>query len=124
MNEFFELSLPWWHFVLRGAVTYIGLLVLMRLSGKRTFGEMSPFDVVVLMLVGGALRTALVGDDHSVLAGFIAVVTILALDKLLAYLAARSPATDPLPEATPVLLPRARNPVPGALRRHSLPPPP
>ena len=94
MNEFFELSLPWWHFVLRGAVTYIGLLVLMRLSGKRTFGEMSPFDVVVLMLVGGALRTALVGDDHSVLAGFIAVVTILALDKLLAYLAARSPAID------------------------------
>ncbi|WP_256452170.1 hypothetical protein [Luteibacter aegosomatis] len=40
MNDLIELSAPWWTYVLRGAVTYLGLLVLMRLSGKRTFGEM------------------------------------------------------------------------------------
>jgi len=33
----------------------VGLLILLRLTGKRSFGELSPFDIVVLMLVGGAL---------------------------------------------------------------------
>jgi hypothetical protein len=41
----------------RGAMCYIALLLMMRLAGKRAFGEMSPFDIVVLMLVGGALRS-------------------------------------------------------------------
>lgn len=35
MNEWFELSEPWWHFAARGVLTYVGLLILMRLSGKR-----------------------------------------------------------------------------------------
>jgi uncharacterized membrane protein YcaP (DUF421 family) len=38
-------------------------LILLRLRGKRSFGEMTTFDIVVLMLVGGTLRTAIIGDD-------------------------------------------------------------
>lgn len=43
MNEWFELSEPWWHFAVRGVLTYLGLLVLMRMSGKRSFGEKITF---------------------------------------------------------------------------------
>ena len=48
MSDQFELSMPWWEFVLRGACSYLGLLLALRLTGKRSFGEMSPFDIVVL----------------------------------------------------------------------------
>ena len=52
MSNLGSLALPWWAFVLRGFLVYIVLLFLLRLSGKRSFGEMSAFDVVVLVLVG------------------------------------------------------------------------
>ncbi|NID14827.1 hypothetical protein [Luteibacter yeojuensis] len=77
MNEWFALTEPWWHFAVRGVLTYLGLLVLMRLAGKRSFGEMSAFDVLVLVLAGGTLRTAIIGDDHTYLGAFIGVAAIL-----------------------------------------------
>jgi uncharacterized membrane protein YcaP (DUF421 family) len=92
----------------------------MRLAGKRAFGEMSPFDIVVLMLVGGALRSALVGSDTSILGPFIAVATILALDTLLAHLCARSTALNRLVEGREVLIAKAGRLLHGQLRRHGL----
>src|SRR5690606_13048629 len=56
----FDLSVPWWELLARGALVYVGVLVMVRLSGKRTIGEFSPFDVIVLLLLaeaaGGAPR--------------------------------------------------------------------
>jgi uncharacterized membrane protein YcaP (DUF421 family) len=122
MNELFALAMPWWHFAVRGAITYLGLLILLRCTGKRAFGEMSPFDIVVLILVGGALRSAIVGNDSSLLGPFIGIATILALDRFIGFVASRSPAFDRLIEGRPLLLVRAGRLVPGALRRASVPP--
>lgn len=118
----FNMELPWWEFAVRGGACYIGLLVLLRLTGKRAFGEMSPFDIVVLILVGGALRSAMVERDASLLGPFIAVTAILLLDKALSWLAARSPVVDALLEGRSTLLASAGRLVPGALRRHSISP--
>lgn len=59
----------------------MALLVLLRISGKRSFGEMSAFDVIVLVLVGGTLRTSIVGMDTSFFGALIAVATIVATDR-------------------------------------------
>ena len=91
MDALFPQTMAWWEFALRGIGCYLGLLILLRLAGKRSFGEMSPFDIVVLILVGGALRSAMVGKDDSFLGPFIAVAAIVAVDKLFAFLATRSP---------------------------------
>ncbi len=115
MSDAFTLSMPWYAFALRGAACYVGPLVLLRLTGKRSFGEMSPFDIVVLILVGGALRSAMVGNDNSLLGPFIAIMAVLALDALLARLAALSPAFDRLLEGRSVVLVRG-----GILERHVL----
>src|SRR5690606_36329962 len=48
MSDLFELSIPWWEIVLRGTVVYFVLLLLLRLSGKRTVGQFTPFDLLVL----------------------------------------------------------------------------
>ena len=118
----FDMDLPWWEFAVRGATCYLGLLIMLRLTGKRAFGEMSPFDIVVLVLVGGTLRSAMVGRDASLLGPFIAVAAILLVDKALAWIAARSPMVDHLIEGRAVLLAKAGKLVPDALRRHNISP--
>src|SRR3954465_6842850 len=106
MESLLPQTMPWWEFALRGAGCYVGLLILLRLTGKRSFGEMSPFDIVVLILVGGALRSAMVGKDASLLGPFISVATILAVDVLLGWLAARSQRFNHFLEGRHVLLAR------------------
>jgi len=121
MNSILELSVPWWHFVVRGVVVYLGLLVMLRLCGKHSFGEMSAFDVIVLVLVGGTLRTSIVGPDTSFLGALISVAGILTADKVLAWLCSRNAAINRLVEGRPAFLIRAGARVPGALRRCSIP---
>ena len=50
MNELFQLSAPWWHFVLRAVAIYALVMVLMRMSGKRAVGQFTPFDLILLIL--------------------------------------------------------------------------
>jgi uncharacterized membrane protein YcaP (DUF421 family) len=108
MNGVLELSMPWWSFALRGA-------------GKRSFGEMSAFDVVVIALAGGTLRTAIIGDDHGMLGPFIGVAAILATDKTIGFLSARSPGFNRLMEGFPTVLIRDGKRDPEALRDQNLP---
>ena len=121
MNHVFGLTMSWWTFPVRGAVTYIGLLVLMRLAGKRSFGEMSAFDVVVIALAGGTLRTAIIGDDSGMLGPFLGVAGILATDKLIAWISARSPRFNRLVEGFPSLLIRNGTRDAAALRDQNIP---
>jgi len=121
MNHAFGLTMPWWTFPVRGAVTYIGLLVLMRLAGNRSFGEMSAFDVAVIALAGGTLRTAIIGDDSGMLGPFLGVAGILATDKLIAWISARSPRFNRLVEGFPSLLIRNGKRDAAALRDQNIP---
>jgi len=95
------LSEPWWHYAVRGVLTYGGMLILLRLCGKRAFGEMSAFDVIVLVLVGGTLRSAITGDDKSLTAPFVGVAFILLTDKALAWVCTRFPRLNRWVEGRP-----------------------
>ena len=114
-------TLPWWTFVIRGGVAYVGLLVLMRMAGRHSFGEMSAFDMIVLVLVGGTLRTAIVGNDNSLCGAFIGVATVLVIDRFFAWAATRSPAFNRLVEGKPTTLARDGALLPDELRRHDVP---
>jgi len=121
MNLIQELSMPWWQFVVRGIAVYLALLCMMRLSGKRSFGEMSAFDLIVLMLVGGTLRTSIIGSDHSFLGGLIAVASILVADRALGWICSRSARVNRIVEGHPSVLVSNGSRVAGALRRCNLP---
>jgi uncharacterized membrane protein YcaP (DUF421 family) len=118
----FELAMPWWEFVLRAAVSYVGLLILLRLASRRSFGQLAPFDVIVLIMIGGLLRPAVTGNDHSLLGPFISIVTILVLDKLIGRLAASFPIIDKLLERPSVLLAEHGCRLSGALEQHGVSP--
>lgn len=121
MHTAFELAMPWWYFVWRGMGAYLAVLAMMRVVGKRSFGDMSTFDVIVLVLVGGTLRTSIVGPDTSFIGGLIAVASILATDRVLAWACTRSAYLNRLIEGRPTILVHDGELVPGSLERANLP---
>ena len=69
---------------LRTAVIYAVVLVGVRLSGKREVGQMTPFDLTLLLLISNAVQNAMTGPDTSLLGGVIAASTLLLLNYLIA----------------------------------------
>jgi len=69
---------------LRTAVIYAVVLLGVRLSGKREVGQMTPFDLTLLLLISNAVQNAMTGPDTSLLGGVIAASTLLLLNYLIA----------------------------------------
>ena len=69
---------------LRTAVVYIVVLAGVRLSGKREVGQMTPFDLTLLLLISNAVQNAMTGPDTSLLGGVVAASTLLLLNYLVA----------------------------------------
>ncbi len=86
----FDMDLPWWEFVVRGLVVYILLLIMVRLSGRRTVGQFTPFDLLIVMLLSEAVSNSMTGGDNSLVGGLIAASTLVAINSLIALLGARS----------------------------------
>lgn len=72
--------------VLRGATIYLIVLVIMRLSGRRTMAQMTPFDFVLLLIVAETTQQALLGDDFSITNAVVLIVTLVGMDILFSYL--------------------------------------
>ena len=102
----FDMQLPWWEFIVRGAIVFAVLLVMVRLSGKRTVGQFTPFDLVVVMLLAEAVTGSLTGGDESLTGGLIAAVTLILLDIGLAVASSRSKSIDKVMQGEPVLVGR------------------
>lgn len=66
--------------VLKTIVVYFALLLLLRLAGRRTLGQLSSFDFVVFLIIGGATQRALLGQDYSVVNALLVVATLVVLD--------------------------------------------
>ena len=86
----FDMDLPWWEFIARGAMIYLALLAMVRLSGHRTIGQMTPFDLLVVMLLSEAVSNGLSGGDDSVSGGLIIAATLIGLNVAIGTVSARS----------------------------------
>lgn len=102
----FDMDLPWWEFIARGAVIYLVLLALVRLSGKRAVGQFTPFDLVVVLLLSEAVSSGLSGGDNSVTGGLIVAATLIGLNLGLGFLTSRSRRAEEFLEGREVLLGR------------------
>ena len=105
-KHMFDLSVPWWEFIVRGGVIYLVLLLMVRLTGKRTVGQFTPFDLIVVMLLSEAVSGALTAGDESLGGGLIAAATLVALDMVLALLTSRSKKAAAPGQGSPVLIGR------------------
>lgn len=68
--------------VLRTGVIYLVVLIGVRLSGKREVGQMTPFDLTLLLLLSNSVQNAMTGPDTSLIGGVVAASTLLVLNYL------------------------------------------
>jgi uncharacterized membrane protein YcaP (DUF421 family) len=71
---------------LRTGVIYLVVLIGVRLSGKREVGQMTPFDLTLLLLLSNSVQNAMTGPDTSVIGGIAAAGTLLLVNYLVADL--------------------------------------
>lgn len=90
--------------VARALATYLFLLVVFRVSGRRTLAEASNFDFVLLLIVAEATQQALLGDDFSVTNAMLIITTLFVVDNGATWLKRRSTGFDRVIDGVPVLL--------------------
>jgi uncharacterized membrane protein YcaP (DUF421 family) len=90
--------------VIRTLIIYIVILAGLRLSGKREVGQMTVFDLVVLLLIANAVQNAMVGPDTSLVGGILAAVVLLLINAIIARMSLSWPRMRRLVEGTPTLL--------------------
>ncbi|HXH01585.1 MAG TPA: YetF domain-containing protein [Xanthomonadaceae bacterium] len=120
MSDLFDLAMPWWEFVLRAVVVYVVILVMVRISGKRSVGQYTPFDLILVVLLGTAVQNSLIGEDVSLLGGLLLAATLIALNWLVGLATSRSRRMDRLVEGVPVVLARNGRIYQEALRRENI----
>ncbi|TAM75972.1 DUF421 domain-containing protein [bacterium] len=76
-HDILALSGPWWSIPLRTAIVYLVLLIGVRLTGKRQIGQMTLFDLVLLLMISNAVQNAMTGPDTSLTGGIIAAAVLL-----------------------------------------------
>lgn len=95
---------PYLDIVVRCLVVYLTLLVGLRLTGKRQAGQLTPFDLLLLLLLADAVQTAMVGPDTSLFGGLVAAATLFTANAVVARVARSSKAAARVLEGTPTLL--------------------
>jgi uncharacterized membrane protein YcaP (DUF421 family) len=78
----FQLDVAWWELVARALVVYVFVLAMVRLSGKRTIGQFTPFDLLMVVLVSEGVSNALSGGEDSLFGGVIIVCSLFAINAL------------------------------------------
>lgn len=92
--------------ILRAGLIYLFLLLVMRIAGRRTLGEMTSFDFVLLLVIGEATQQALLGEDFSVMNAFVVIATLVFMDVVFALLKERSKILDRWLDGLPTVLVR------------------
>ena len=90
--------------VLRTLAVYGAVLLGLRLMGKREIGQMTVFDLVVILLIANAVQNAMVGADVSVQGGILAAFVLLVVNKLVALVRLRGGRFGRMIEGTPTVL--------------------
>jgi len=90
--------------VLRTGVIYLLVLIGVRISGKREVGQMTPFDLTLLLLLSNSVQNAMTGPDTSLGGGAIAACTLLALNYFVAELSGTNRRFRRLIQGQPTLL--------------------
>ena len=99
-----QLSAPAWQFIVRGLLVFGFVLLFLRLSGKRQVGQMTPFDLVLLLLISNAVQNAMNGGDNSITAGVILAASLMGGDALLSKLTRKFRSVETFVEGRPELV--------------------
>ena len=99
-------QLHWAELLVRAVVVYVFLVVLIRITGRRQVGMMSPTDFILLLILSNAVQNSMNGGDNSLGAGLILAAVLVALNYAMSWLARRSKFIEQLLVGRPVFIVR------------------
>ena len=99
-----DMSVPWWELVVRGLVVYVFLIALLRLTGKRQIGQLSPFDLVLLLILSNAVQNSMNAGDNSLIGGLISATTLIAVNYIVGLITFKSKKLEAIIDGRPQVL--------------------
>ena len=90
--------------VLRALVVYLFLLLVFRISGRRSLSQVTTFDLVLALIISEAIQQALIDNDDSLTNAFIVVLSLVGLDVAMSVLKQRSSRFDRIVDGIPVVV--------------------
>ena len=90
--------------VLRGAVVYLFVWVIIRIAGKRTMAEATTFDLVLLLIISETTQQAMIDSDHSVTNAFLLIITLVGIDILISLFKQRSSTLEKFMDGVPLVV--------------------
>lgn len=90
--------------ILRALTIYFFVLIIFRISGKRTLADVTTFDFVLLLIVGEATQQALLGDDFSIINAVIVITTLISGEIILSLVTRKSKMIDKWINGVPLVL--------------------
>ena len=119
-KEIFALGAPLAEKILRPAVVYFFLVVVLRVFGKRELAQLNPFDLVVLLSLSNTVQNAIIGNDNSLTGGLVGAFALLAINYVVVRFLFRHRRLDQLFEGRPTVLVEHGHIVKNALARELL----
>jgi uncharacterized membrane protein YcaP (DUF421 family) len=90
--------------VLRSVAVYLFVLVVFRISGKRSLSQITTFDFILLLIISEATQQALLGNDYSIVNALVVISSLIVLDVSFSWLESRSPAVGRVLDSLPVVI--------------------
>jgi len=116
----FDLTTPALEIVFRTAVVYLTVLILLRVAGKRELGQLTSFDLVVILVIANSVQNAMNGGDNSLLGGIIAATTLTGANVVVARYGEYIPFLRKVLAGEPTLLLQDGKPIEEHLKRESV----
>jgi len=104
VSEVFGVHAPFFPIIYRTAIVYVVIVIGLRVTGNRQLGQMTPLDLVLILLIANAVQNAMVGTDVSIFGGLTAAVTLLVLNRVTGAVTDRVPMLRRALEGDAVLL--------------------
>jgi uncharacterized membrane protein YcaP (DUF421 family) len=99
-----------------GTLAYISLVLILRISGKRTLTKLNAFDLVVTVALGSTLATVLLSKSVALAEGILAMALLVFLQFVITWLSVRSPRFQELVKSEPTLIMHQGRFLDGAMR--------
>jgi uncharacterized membrane protein YcaP (DUF421 family) len=106
--------------VLRAAAVFLLLLIVTRTIGRRELGQMEPFDLILLVVLGDLVQQGVTQSDYSLTGAALAVATLAVLTVASSYLAFRFRRMRPVLDGQPIVLVHGGRPIDANLRRERI----
>jgi uncharacterized membrane protein YcaP (DUF421 family) len=103
--------------VIKSIIVYFVLWLVIRVSGRRTLGQLTVFDFILFLIIGGAAQRALMAQDYSLTHAFLVIATFVLIDIAVSLIERRVPGIGKILKGVPTIVVDNGRVLSGRLRR-------